>query len=138
ENFDDDRASAIEEQWAGERRHHVECRRPDDLLVRGGPVEHEVVSDECDTNPDAPQDRIEETVPIADPRVPCRGESCAMREPDPDEPRDSEGGDGQRREEPDTRVLLQASANEDDVQLDDDEERDAAKPDANRVAERPA
>src|SRR5438128_11961903 len=61
-----------------------------------------------------------------------------MREPDPDEPRDSEGRDGQRREEAGTRVFLQASADEDDVQVDDDEERDAAKPDANRIAERPA
>ena len=111
-DFDDDRATAIEEEGAGEWRKRVERRRPDDLLVRSGPVEDEVVGDESHTKPDAPQDRIEETVPIADPRVPCRGESRAMREPDPDEPRDSEGGDGQRREEPDTRVPLQASADE--------------------------
>src|SRR5207237_2240431 len=129
-------ATAKEEEGAGGWRKCVERRRPDDLLVRSGPVEDEVVGDESHTKPDAPQDRIEETVSIADPRVPCRGESRAMREPDPDEPRDSEGGDGQRREEPYARVLLQASADYDDVQLDDDEERDAAKPDANRIGER--
>src|SRR5438105_2398955 len=70
-----------------------------------------------------------------DPRVPCGRESRAMREPDPNKPGDSECRDGERREKAGTWVLIQSSADQDDVQLDNDEERDTAEPNASRVSE---
>src|SRR5206468_169760 len=52
-----------------------------------------------------------------------------------DKSSDSEGRDGQRREKTGTRVLLEASADENDIKLDDDEEHDTAEPHPSRIPE---